>query len=251
VWEFVAADADEDAGLDEAQMTAVGTVIGQLHRVLSAHPAARPRQDVGTLCDIDKAAGKVERVLRALAAGATPDPGFRAWATDVLLWRQALMPKLRTMLEALPPLTSQVVHGDLAAPNVLFRDRRVAAVIDFRPPSVRPVAWEISRLGCDPRSVLRGDGWIRGFLGLTAAYRAENPDLPGPDLVGAVRAWVCYSAASIYPFDDLVDGRALLPESLQQYATARHHALVAVLGRLDEIEDAVQDVVRVGSARRG
>jgi hypothetical protein len=76
------------------------------------------------------------------------------------------------------------------------------------------VAWEISRLGCDPRTVFQGEEWVHGYQGLVAAYRDENPELPRGDLVGSVRAWLCYSAASTYPFDDLVDGRALLPVPL-------------------------------------
>lgn len=61
----------------------------------------------------------------------------------------------------------------------------------------------------------------------------------------AVRTWVCYSAASVYPFDDLLDGHALLPEPLQRYAVDRQHALVAVLERLDEVEAVLGEVLRV------
>ncbi|GAA4475598.1 phosphotransferase enzyme family protein [Phytohabitans houttuyneae] len=248
VWEFVAGQSGEDVGLSQSQMIAVGSVVGHLHRILSVHPAAPRRPETGTLCDLGKAARKLERVLRELSRGTALDSDFRAWATEVLLWRQALLPRLATMLEHLPALTSQVVHGDLAVPNVLFHDGQVAAVIDFRPPLPRAVAWEVSRLGCDPRTVLRGDDWVRGFAGLATAYREENPQLPDGDLVAAVRAWVCYSGASIYPFDDLVDRRALLPESLQRYAMDRHHALVAVLERLDEAEAVLRELV--GLTRR-
>ncbi len=97
------------------------------------------------------------------------------------------MPWHGAMLERLPPLTSQVIHGDLALPNVLFRNDEVAAVIDFRPPSPRPVAWEVSRIGCDPRTILRGDDWVPGLAGLLAAYRDENPQVPEGDLVATVR----------------------------------------------------------------
>jgi hypothetical protein len=63
------------------------------------------------------------------------------------------------------------------------------------------------------------------------------------DLVATERVWVCYSAASIYPFDDLVDRRALLPEPLSRYAWDRHQALVAVLKQADEIEAVVHSVL--------
>jgi homoserine kinase type II len=243
VWEHVVADPGEDAGLSQVQMTAVGTIVGRLHRVLSTHPASAPGRLMGPLCDVAAATRKIDRVFRVLASGAGLDEEFSAWALDVLHARRELMPRVSAMLQQLPPLTSQVVHGDLAAPNVLFQGGHVMAVIDFRPPSVRAVAWEMSRLACDPRTVLRGEEWVRGLRGLVAAYRDENPDLPTDDLVGSVRAWVCYSAASIYPFDDLVDGRALLPVPLQRYAIDRHHALTAVMDRLEEIESSLREVV--------
>ncbi len=242
VWELVAADRIEDGGLSEAQLATVGAVVGRMHRVLSVHPASSPGRLAGPLCDVEAATRKIDRVLGVLASGTSLDEGFSAWALDVLGSRRALMPRVAAMLQQLPRLTSQVVHGDLAGPNVLFRGGRVAAVIDFRPPSVRAVAWEVSRLACDPRTVLRGEEWMGGLRGLLTSYREENPDLPVDDLVGSVRAWVCYSAASIYPFDDLVDGRALLPVSLQRYAVDRHHALSVVLDRLEEIESALREV---------
>lgn len=75
------------------------------------------------------------------------------------------------------------MHGDLAAPNVLFNGDEVAAVIDFRPPKARPVAWEVSRLACTPRTVLGGAEWLRGLRGFVAAYRDVHPDARADDLV--------------------------------------------------------------------
>lgn len=243
VWEFVSADPASGSGLSVGQMAAVGTVLGRLHRILSTHPAS-PVGPLGVpFCDLDRATRKIEGVLTVLTAGTALDMDFAVWAVEVLRSRLALMPRLRAMLRQLPPLTGQVVHGDLAAPNVLFRGEQVAAIIDFRPPSTRAVAWEVSRLSCDPQTVLRGDEWLRGLCAFVATYREEHPDLPPYDLIGSVRAWVCYSAASAYPFDDLASGRALLPLPLQRYAIDRHRALTAVMDRLEDIEDALREVV--------
>jgi hypothetical protein len=90
------------------------------------------------------------------------------------------------------------------------------------------VAWEISRIGCDPRTVLRCEEWLRGLCLLAAADRDEQVHARPDDLVAAVRTWICYSATSIYPFDELVMGEPLLIDSLKLYARDRQQALVTV-----------------------
>jgi len=174
---------------------------------------------------------------------------------DVLRWRLTLMPRIAGILTGLPLLTCQILHGDFAAPNVLFHNDRVAALADFRPPRARPVTWEISRIGCDPRTVLRGEQWQRGRRHLAAGYRDEHDDTRPDDLVAAVRAWVCYSAASIYPFDELITDEPLLVDSLKTYTRDRQQALVMVLDDLASVEDGLRATLgehrRTGRMRLG
>jgi homoserine kinase type II len=241
VWHFVDGVSADVGGMDGQRMAAAGAATGRLHRVLAGHPSISPAVEAPTaLCDLSRAAQRIEYVLGELSRTATSDR-FLAWAAEVLQWRLALMPRLAEILAALPPLQGQVVHGDLAAPNLLFHGGEVAAIVDFRPPrKARLVSWEVSRLACDPRAVLRGQDWLRGLGFFVAAYRDEYPQAPRGDLLAAVRAWVCYSASSIYPYDELVSGRPLFPEALRAYARQRQEALVAVLENLASIEEAVQ-----------
>jgi hypothetical protein len=240
VWEFVLGEPAGESGLAEREMAAVGGLLGRLHRVLADHPAAPSIvEQASALCDVDRSIGKINNVLAALSHQPDPDD-FQTWAADVLRWRLALMPRITEILAGLPPLTCQILHGDLAAPNVLFRDDRVAAVIDFRPPRPRPVAWEISRIGCDPRTVLRGEEWQRGLCLLAATYCDEHGHARPDDLVAAVRAWICYSATSIYQFDELVMGEPLLADSLKMYARDRQQAIVMVMNDLARVEDTLR-----------
>jgi hypothetical protein len=62
-------------------------------------------------------------------------------------------------------------------------------------------------------------------------------------MLPTVRVWVCYSAASIYPFDDLIEWRAPLPEPLLRYAWDRHQAPVAVSKQIDEVKAVVHSGV--------
>lgn len=108
--------------------------------------------------------------------------------------------------------------------------------LDGKAPAKRP---GISRLACDPGTVSRRDDWPRGLLGFLAAYRGAGAPATADDLLTAVRVWLCYTATSTYPFDELAGGRALLPEKLRAYVRDRQDAVVAVLADLDTIEAAV------------
>ena len=116
---------------------------------------------------------------------------FSAWALDVLHSRRELMPRM----SAMQPARARRSRCTERAPPRRTRDGcdRLSSAVHAGG------GLEIARLACDPRTVLRGEEWVRGLRGLVAAYREENPDLPTDDLVGSVRAWVRCSAASIYP----------------------------------------------------
>ncbi|MFK3983061.1 phosphotransferase enzyme family protein [Micromonospora sp. NPDC050397] len=147
VWEFVAGEPGGGVAMGSRRMAAVGHVVGGLHRVLAGHPMAQAViGPAAVVCDVARSARRFERMLAEVSRASDPDE-FLDWAADVLRWRLSIVPRVADMLAGLPPLTSQIVHGDLASPNVLFSGDDVAALIDFRPPRARPVAWELSRIG--------------------------------------------------------------------------------------------------------
>jgi hypothetical protein len=88
-----------------------------------------------------------------------------------------------------------------------------------------------------------GEEWQRGMCRLAAAYRDEYVRRRPDDLVAAVRAWICYSATSIYPFDELVMGQRLWADSLKMYARHRQQALVRVMTDFAGAEDALRATV--------
>ncbi|MFK3983062.1 hypothetical protein ACI2K4_22130 [Micromonospora sp. NPDC050397] len=77
---------------------------------------------------------------------------------------------------------------------------------------------------------------------MAAAYRTAHPNVRAEDLLAVIPAWICYTASSVYPYEDLVLGQALLPEQLQTYAKDRHEALLAVM----EDPIAATDALREG-----
>jgi Ser/Thr protein kinase RdoA (MazF antagonist) len=234
VWRYLPLRSGEHRGLTTTQMRDMGSVLGRLHRRLAGHRANRSDHRGQ---DIDWT--RVTTVLDALAAAvddADQSP-FRAWARQAVAVRRSLLPRLTAIAAGTPTFTYQLIHGDLAAPNVLLTDDSVGAVIDYQPPTIGAIAHDVSRIGCDPRTVVRvAEAWPDALAGLLSAYRFANPDIPTTDLVGCVRWWICYSGASLYPLRRLLAGEAPTDGSLAAYARARHDALLLVVDRLDEIE---------------
>jgi len=241
VWPYLKAPSGADTGLTRAQMDAMGAVLGRMHRRLAQHPHSRTDAAgrVNRRWDMDRTRVEFNR-LRRLAATQS-DTEFGAWACEALTQRTAALPAVARIAAALPALSTQVIHGDLAAPNVLLTDDGIAAVIDYQPPTVQPIAHDISRIGCDPRTVLRlGSEWPDALRDLAEAYLTQNPAAPAEDVIASVRWWVCYTATSTYPLRRLIAGESPTGGSLEAYARHRHQALLAVTGRLDEVEHHVR-----------
>lgn len=239
VWEYVEQAETAEGGLTGRRWVSVGTLLGRLHRRLAEHPSLAPAPRPATgLVDLARSR---ERHRRLIAGHGDRSDSFAAWARAAARVRLPLLDRVADLLAGLPPLTVQVAHGDLAAPNLLLRGDAVAALVDFQPPGPYHLAWEIARIGCDPRTVLRDDHWPAGLVELALAYRAEHPDARVEDLISSVAAGCCYTLASTYPLAAAVQGP--VEESLQAYGRARHEAALIMLDRLDETETLLRDAL--------
>ncbi|TDW23742.1 phosphotransferase enzyme family protein [Kribbella kalugense] len=235
LWEFVDGETAE-GWISGARWPAVGTVLGRLHRRLSEHPTAVPTlRPAVEVRDIGRAMRDFDELIARFRARGSLSP-FEEWACDAAEVRRALLDRAGAILADLPELTVQVVHGDLASPNLMMRGDDVAAVIDFQPPRPRFTAWEIARIGCDPRTVILGDEWIAGLAELLAAYRDEHPSVRVDDLVSTVAVGCAYTLGSTFPLAEPV-----VTPSLELYARARHDTALLTLDRLTEAQDALCD----------
>ncbi|WP_328998388.1 phosphotransferase [Kribbella sp. NBC_00709] len=242
LWEFVDGETAE-GGISGARWSTVGTALGRLHRRLAEHPAAAPalRAAVGVR-DIGRATRDFDQLIAKFRARESLSP-FEEWACEAAEERRALLQRAGAILASLPELTVQVIHGDLASPNLLMRGDEVAAVIDFQPPRPRFTSWEIARIGCDPRTVLLGDEWIDGLAELLVAYRDEQPDARVDDLVSTVAVGCAYTLGSTFPLAEPPD--AVTP-SLELYARARHDTALRMLERLTDVHDRLRDRLSAG-----
>ncbi|MGW1158866.1 phosphotransferase enzyme family protein [Streptomyces sp. NPDC002519] len=244
LWEFVADAETAESGLVGARWPAVGTVLGRLHRHLAAHPAAGPQlRDGRGVCDVKRSRVRFERLVSEYGRRGRLRP-FEEWALDAARQRVALLDRVAVILDGLPALTEQVVHGDLSALNLLLRGDEVAAVVDFQPPRPRYLAWEVARIGCDPRTVLLGDEWLTGLPELLAAYRDEHPGVSVDDLLLCVAVGCAYTLASTYPLAEPLDNPAAVNAPLEAYGRARHESALMLLDRLGEVEGVLRDALR-------
>lgn len=244
LWSYVDDAETAEGGLTGDRWSAVGTVVGRLHRRLSAHPAAAPSlRPAPGVRDIDRSRAGFDRLISRYGQRRTLDP-FEEWVVEVARQRRALVDRAGAVLSEIPDLTEQIVHGDLAAPNLLLRGDTVAAMIDFQSPAPRSLAWEIARIGCDPRTVVLGDHWVAGLLDLLSAYRDEHPEVRAEDLRSAAAVGCAYTITSTYPLAEPLDNPTAVTPTLRAYARNRHRAALILLDRLDEIGELARERLR-------
>ncbi len=245
LWTYLPEVQTAEGALTGGRWPAVGEAVGLLHRRLGDHPSARPVSGPGAgVCDLPGNKTRFERLVTAYSSRRELRE-FEEWAARAARERLSVFGRLATLLASLPQLTVQVPHGDLASPNVLLRGEKVAGIVDFQPPKPRYTAWEIARIGCDPRSLLLGwDAWLSGLCQFLAAYRDAHPDARGQDLLATPVVGCISMLASTYPLAEPVDAPAEMTASLEIYARARHEAALMLLQRLDEAQEAVRDGLR-------
>lgn len=242
LWEYVPDAVTAEVGLTGDRWASVGAVLGRLHRRLAEHPAAAPsRQPATGLCDVERAGDRYDWLIAEYRSRA-PLNGFERWALEAAQERRALLHRVDAILQGLPQLTTQILHGDLAAPNLFLRGNEVAAVIDFQPPTPWYVSWEIARIACDPRTVMLSDEWMTGLSWLLSSYREENPSVLTEDLTSTVAVGCAYTIASTYPLAEPVEHPGELDAALQIYARARHAAALRMLTALDRNPEMLRDI---------
>ncbi|MBL1115265.1 phosphotransferase [Streptomyces sp. 110] len=246
LWSYVAHTETAEGNLTAARWAAVGTAMGRLHTRLAAHPAAAPTLEPGAaVCDVVTARDRFERLIHAYLN--RPRLGeFETWALQAARERQAILGDVERTLASLPQLTVQVLHGDMAGPNVLFENNEVAAIVDFRPPTPGYLAWEIARLGCDPKSVLdnSAESWLTGYTDLALAYRDANPTASADDLLSSLRVGCAAMLCSAFPLSVPVERPHIVDDALEAYGRVRHEAALVLLDRLPILEEALRDTLR-------
>lgn len=177
------------------QAADLGVLLGQIHRSLNGErlgrclPAAT-EQLTSVVTPPAAALAEADRFL-ALIAGSESRMAFDDEAAVALGERKALLEKYGDDRPADEPVVGPVgwTHGDVQHRNVLWRDGKIAGVIDWDRIRVRPFGEEVAR------TATVQFGGEDGFLDLertsafVAGYRSVVP-IPAPALADAVeRLW--------------------------------------------------------------
>ncbi|MEV7118267.1 phosphotransferase [Kitasatospora griseola] len=177
------------------QAADLGVLLGQIHQSLNDERTARllppgPQQVAALVTTPGAAHTEADRFLALIAALET-QTAFDTAAAEALGERKVLLDKFGserpTTEVALGPVGW--THGDVQHRNVLWRDGKIAGVIDWDRIRVRPFGEEVAR------TATVQFGGEDGFLDLertaafVAGYRSVVP-IPVPALVDAVeRLW--------------------------------------------------------------
>lgn len=251
VWEWIDG-RHELQGFTHPQQETAGQTLGQLHRAFTRHPlsgARSPWVQEWYSPDLNAIRNRAEGLLD-LARGRTRPDDFDALAERTLTERLALLEEVPGLLAEVPwGLTTQVLHGDYTAPNLLFDGEDLAAVIDFRPPVPYLVAWELGRIAFDPRTIALNDGWIDSAATLITAYQDTNPNIDLQDVLFCGRVMLIQMLTSLYGVEQHYRAPGLLQDDLDRFWELRHQAARRLMENLEAVESILHHLASQQGSR--
>jgi Phosphotransferase enzyme family len=242
VWDWVPG-AIVDDGFNPAQQHAAGTALGRIHTAFADHPATSrpsPRLEKWLHPDIAGLESTITKLLGIAGEQAQP-AAFDEEALRTLAERKQVLHRIPELLDGLPPLTVQVLHGDYSAVNLLFQGDELTAVLDFLPPDPFLVAYELGRIAFDPRTVVLDEDWIASAVTLIGAYLQTNPHLPAADVTACARAALLQLMTSLYGVKQHYLKPGLLQDDLDRFWLLRHAAAERLLEGLGDAESALAE----------
>ncbi|WP_196455250.1 phosphotransferase [Planomonospora sp. ID82291] len=184
----------EGTDLPLTEVADLGALVATIHQVLGDQdrvplPRAQTRPHV-KVTSPGQAIDKADRLLGVIDAIAEPSE-FDILARHLLEERKVLIDKHR----ACPPAEGQTpgpfgwTHGDLQYRNILRRDGKVTAVLDWDRIAVKPLGEEIARTAQVQFGGERGQFDLERVAAFVTGYRTVMP-VSRADLVDAVdRLW--------------------------------------------------------------
>lgn len=237
VWEYVQGEIVE-AGYSRPQLDAIGSTLGLIHATFAALPeSSGPAPQVEPWLAFDAAAftATIDRLLGIIEAKDELDE-FDLVARRTLRERRDQVAGIPGLITELPPLTTQVLHGDYSAMNLMFDGDHLAAVIDFRPPDPFFIAYELGRIAYDPRTVTRSSDWQNDAAALISAYRRTNPAVAADAISYSARVALIQLLTSLYGVKNHYLKPGLLQGDLDEFWLLRHQAATTLLDHLPDLE---------------
>ncbi|GAA5179121.1 hypothetical protein GCM10023322_08170 [Rugosimonospora acidiphila] len=252
VWEWMPGSVVIE-GLTAARYEQLGATLGRIHRVFAALPggAAAPDQVARWRAKLrpDALTARIDE-LRGIVAGrlrSGPSEPFDEVAARTLDERRGMIDRLPRLVEALPDLSTQLLHGDFTLVNVLFDRDRLSAVVDFRPPDPFLLAYELGRIAFNPDTIATDPAWLEGAEALVAGYLGAHPEVRAGDVRACARVALLQLLRSVYGIREHYLRPGLFQDALDRFWVRRQQTVATLLHRLDEAEDMLAAI----SARPG
>jgi Ser/Thr protein kinase RdoA (MazF antagonist) len=239
LFEFVANAAPSTHHSIE-QMAETGAELARIHRALRDVPTSRPAETPAWMqFDLDARLGELELYRAKIEARETRD-AFDATTLELLPRRRSLLAEVPRLLGELRDAKTAILHGDYSVENVLFDagSKRLAAVVDFGPPTPFLLAYEIGRIAFPPVLLVR-DGWLERGLALLAAYRDECSH-DASELRLAPIAWLVHLIRSVYGMRQHYDAPIEYQAQLDRYWLERARGAEIMFDHLPAIVDALE-----------
>lgn len=246
VWEWIDGHTVTD-GFTPAQQEAAGETLGRIHSLFASRPeSARPSAELDTWLtpDLVGLEATIDKLL-ALIAERTEHDDFDRAAEQTLAERRQALTRVPAILSGLPRLSTQVLHGDYSAVNLLWDGDILRAVTDFRPPEPFLNAYELGRIAFDPRTVVLDDNWIECSTRLVRSYLSTNPHAHIDDARSCGRVALLQLLTSLYGVKQHYLKPGLIQSDLDAFWLLRHRACLRLLERLDEVEAALEAATRL------
>ena len=220
------------------QMAQAGRVLGDLHRHFSTLESRLP-SDTSRWLRFDAAdkLSEIDHYIQIIRRKSEPD-SFDRETLPLLIARKQLVREAPKILQALPTLTTQVIHNDYGLPNVMFKDDRLSAVVDFQPPRPFLIAYEVGRIAFGPEN-FTSSGWIEKASVLIRAYcRAHRVAIH--DICFAPHIWLVQLIRSMYGVKQHYTRPVELQEALDRFWFQRAHAAQTLFASLDPAQEILR-----------
>ncbi|MDS1271806.1 phosphotransferase [Lipingzhangella sp. LS1_29] len=245
VWEWARGCPITD-GFSPTQQNAAGQALGRIHRAFANHPnstATSPDLESWLNPDLARIETTIADLLTHIAQRDQRDD-FDQVAEQTLTERRQALREVPTLLDGLPTLTTQVLHGDYSPVNLLFDGNHLSAVTDFRPPQPFLIAYELGRIAFDPRTVVLDADWITAASRLIAAYLETHPAVRGEDVRACARVALLQLLTSLYGVKQHYRKPGLHQKDLDDFWLLRHRASTQLLDHLEAAEEALDQITR-------
>jgi homoserine kinase type II len=229
------------------QYSAVGATLGEIHRIFATLPQSKfppIKSDNWKKASAPTINITIEHILEKISFRYKEgiQDKFDAEAIHTLKERQFQLLSLHQLLEDLPVLGSQVLHGDYTFVNLLFKGSNIAAVLDFRPPAPFLTAYDLGRIAFHPRTVAVEENWLQIAERIISEYKRYNKNIAAQDIIFSGRVALIQLLKSLYGIKEHYFQKGLIQDDLDKFWRLRHKAVKRMLLDIKTIDDMLSSI---------